>query len=144
MAGYSGTPLAQKLGLKAGQRAVIVQPPEGYAALLGDLPADLHLTYAVEPLEGKPPPEAPLDFIQLFAADRVVLERDFRALAAALKPDGTLWISWPKRASKVPTDLDENVIRAIGLGSGMVDVKVAAVDEVWSALKFVYRVADRR
>ncbi len=85
----------------------------------------------------------PLDFIQFFARDKRQLARHFPALARALVPAGMLWISWPKRASGVPTDLTEDVIRAIGLAHRLVDMKVAAVDEVWSGLKFVRRVRDR-
>src|SRR5947199_364675 len=85
----------------------------------------------------------PLDFVQLFTAEKRELERRFGELARALAPAGMLWISWPKKASGVTTDLTEDVIRAIGLAHGLVDVKVAAVDEVWSGLKFVRRVKDR-
>ncbi|MBZ0298430.1 MAG: DUF3052 family protein [Anaerolineae bacterium] len=133
-AGYSGTPLVKKLGLKPGQRILILNPPENYAATLGDLPDGLLQVETATP---------ELDFIQWFTKDRAELEQQFPDLKAALAPDGMLWISWPKKASKVPTDLDENLIREIGLRNGLVDVKVAAVDATWSGLKFVYRLEDR-
>jgi len=84
-----------------------------------------------------------LDFIQYFTSQRAGLNADFALLKEALRPTGMLWISWPKRAAKMPTDLDENIIRAVGLDHGLVDVKVAAVDLTWSGLKFVYRLSDR-
>jgi len=87
--------------------------------------------------------EKPLDFIQFFTRERAVLENKFATLKNAITQNGSLWISWPKRVAKIKTDLDENIIRDIGLAHGLVDVKVAAVDEVWSGLKFVYRVKDR-
>ena len=95
-------------------------------------PAGVHLTS-----------EAPLDFVHLFTKDRRELERAFKLLAKALGPAGMLWVSWPKKASKVQTDLSEAVVREIGLGAGLVDVKVCAVDEVWSGLKFVIRLKNR-
>ena len=133
-AGYSGTPLVKKLGIKPGQTILILNPPDDYAATLGDLPDDV--TQA-EKLAG------PMDFIQFFTKERAELEDRFDSLKAALKPDGMLWISWPKKASKIPTDLDGNRVREIGLAHGLVDVKVAAVDAIWSGLKFVYRLEDR-
>jgi hypothetical protein len=87
--------------------------------------------------------DAPLDFIHLFTKDQGELEREFPLLAKALAPAGMLWVSWPKGASRVKTDVNETVVRKIGLKTGLVDVKVCAVDEIWSGLKFVYRLADR-
>ena len=133
MAGYSGKPLVRKLGLKSGTIAVL-DAPRGYARTLGKLPSGVtRRTSAV----------GPLDFIQFFTREKQQLERRFAALARALAPAGMLWISWPKRSSGVATDLTEDVIRAIGLAHGLVDVKVAAVDDVWSGLKFVRRLKDR-
>ena len=132
--GYSGTPLIRKLGIKPGQTILILNPPDDYAATLGDMPDGV--TQA-EALDG------PLDFIQFFTKERVELEEYFEGLKTALRPDGTLWISWPKKASKLSSDLDGNRVREIGLAHGLVDVKVAAVDAVWSGLKFVYRLEDR-
>ena len=128
-AGYSQRSLADKLGLKAGMRVVVIHAPEGYPALdkveVVDLPAQA------------------LDFIHLFTKSRAELDAQFPKLKAALTPTGILWISWPKKAAKVETDLDENIVRETGLAIGLVDVKVAAVDAVWSGLKFVYRLKDR-
>ncbi len=133
MAGYSGKPLVQKLGIKAGSTIAILGAPRGYARTLGKLPQVRRRASAA----------GPLDFVQFFTAEKRELERRFAVLARALAPAGMLWISWPKQASGVATDLTEDVIRAIGLAHGLVDVKVAAVDEVWSGLKFVRRVKDR-
>ncbi|HEX4600341.1 MAG TPA: DUF3052 domain-containing protein [Gemmatimonadales bacterium] len=134
MAGYSGKPLVGKLGLKPGLTIAILHAPPAYERTLGRLP---------QPVTRRDRLSGPLDFIQYFARERATLERRFRALARALAPAGMLWISWPKRASGVPTDLTEDVIRTIGLAQGLVDVKVAAVDDVWSGLKFVRRLKDR-
>lgn len=135
MAGYSEKPLAQKLGIKPGMRLVILNAPAGYAATLGELPD------AVEQLTEL---SEQFDFIHFFTTERAHLEQEFPSLKNSLLQTGMLWISWPKKAAKMPTDLDENIIREIGLGNGLVDVKVAAVDERWSGLKFVYRLKDRK
>lgn len=136
MAGYSGTPLVKKLGLKPGQRACILGAPPGYLELLGELPAQVTLTTRL----GKP---QSLDLVHFFVLQTGQLQAKFAGLKAVIRFDGSLWISWPKKASGVKSDLDENRIREIGLHNGLVDVKVIAVDETWSALKFVYRLADR-
>jgi hypothetical protein len=133
-AGYSGKPLAQKLGIKPGFRMLALNPPPGYQALLDPLPDGVEMAPA---LEGQ------FDFIHYFTTERVAFEAVFPALKAGLATAGMLWVSWPKKASKMPTDLDENIIRDIGLRGGLVDVKVAAIDERWSGLKFVYRLKDR-
>jgi hypothetical protein len=135
MAGYSRTPTWKKLGIRAGAGMIHLHSPENYPQLLGKLPPGATL-------ENKLRENAAL--IHYFASERSALSRDFPKLKAALLPDGALWISWPKAASKVPTDLNDNVVREIGLKNGLVDVKVAAVDEVWSGLKFVYRRSDRK
>lgn len=129
-AGYSKRSLADKLGIKPGMRVAVISAPEGYPLPAGVKRVD--------------PPAKPLDFIHLFTVNRSELEKRVPDLKAMLVPSGMLWISWYKKTSKLPTDLDENIIREIGLEHGLVDVKVAAVDEVWSALKFVYRLKDRR
>ncbi|MBL8154539.1 MAG: DUF3052 domain-containing protein [Anaerolineae bacterium] len=134
MAGYSNKPLAQKLGLKPGMRAYFQDAPPGYADLLGELPEGVEV---VEHLDGW------FDFIQVFCTQESALVRTFPRLKAALRPTGMLWLSWPKKAARMPTDLGENRIRQIGLESGLVDVKVIAVDERWSGLKFVIRLRDR-
>lgn len=128
MAGYSGKPLAEKLGLKPGMRLFVDGGPD-------DLDLDGH------PRLSRLPKDA--DCILFFTTERARLERRFSTLIERTVTNGMIWICWPKRASKVPTNLDENVVRGLGLGAGMVDVKVAAVDEVWSGLKFVRRLKDR-
>jgi hypothetical protein len=135
-AGYSGTPLIKKLGLKPGQRACFLNAPEDFPKILGSLPMGIELIQRL-------PKTRSLDFIHYFTKERTKLEKSFPQLKAALNWDGILWISWPKGSSKVPTDLNENIVREIGLDAGLVDVKVAAIDETWSGLKFVYRVKDR-
>ena len=134
MAGYSGKPLVAKLGIKPGATIAILNAPRGYDRILGKMPRDVKRKIAAV---------GALDFVQFFTAERRELERRFPMLERALAPAGMLWISWPKKSSGVTTDLTEDRIRAIGLAHGLVDVKVAAVDEVWSGLKFVRRLADR-
>jgi hypothetical protein len=135
MAGYSGTPLAKKLGIKEGFRLAFVGAPEGFAPGLGPLPAGAEVVEA---------PARPLDLIVGFARSRADLARDFPRLAALLTPAGMLWIAWPKKGSGVATDLTENVVREVGLAAGLVDTKVCAIDEVWSGLRFVVRLRDRK
>ena len=115
-------------------RVAILNAPRGYRATLGKLPAGV--TVAASPRE-------PLPFIQFFAVSRSVLESRLPGLLRALEPAGALWVSWPKKASGMPTDLTEDVVRAIALPTGLVDVKVAAVDDVWSGLKLVRRLKNR-
>ena len=134
MAGYSGTPLPRKLGLPATGRAVLIDAPAGFTKLLGKLPPALELT----PRLGRG--EA---YVHIFATESATLGKRFVTAARALDKAGTLWVSWPKKASGVATDLTEDVVRAIGLEAGLVDVKVCAVDDVWSGLKFMYRLRDR-
>ena len=132
--GYSGKPLASKMGIKSGQRIIILHAPNGYETTLGALPDGVEV---VHDLVGQ------FDLIQYFTTERSAYERDFPILRDALLTAGMLWVSWPKKAAKMATDLDENVIRDIGLANGLVDVKMIAVDERWSGLKFVRRVKDR-
>ncbi len=134
MAGYSKTPLVQKLGIKAGQKAVILNAPRGYRKTLGALPEGASIAESLS---------SEAEFIHLFTTERDELETKFAGLKRKLALHGALWISWPKGAAKVETDLNENIVREIGLKNGLVDVKVCAVDEVWSGLKFVYRLKDR-
>lgn len=134
MAGYSKRSLVQKLGLKPGQRIIILNPPADYDTTLGPLPDNVVIN---ETLSG------PLDFIHYFTKERADLEQQFPRLKQALAPAGMLWISWPKQASKIKTDVTGNVVRDIGLSNGLVDVKVSAIDETWSGLKFVHRLVDR-
>ena len=136
MAGYSGTPLAKKLGFKEGFRAGFLNPPKGFQQELGSLPSGVKISVARLP--------KPLDLILFFADSQQVLKREFPKLARRLEQNGMLWIAWRKKASGVATDLSENGVRKIGLDAGLVDVKVCAVNDVWSGLKFVYRLADRK
>ena len=135
-AGYSGTPLPQKLGIKPNSRVAILNEPPDFAQTLGTLPAGVRVES--ELLDGRPH-----DVIVLFAASRRELERCFNSAARRLEPAGGLWVSWPKKASGVATDLTEDVVRAVGLATGLVDNKVCAVDATWSGLRFVYRTKDR-
>jgi hypothetical protein len=127
-AGYSGTPLPKKLGIKPGHRVLLLGAPEGFA---------LEGVKAVRSLRG------PADVIVSFHRERRDLERRMPALREAMVPNAGLWIAWPKRASKVPTDLTEDVVRELALANVLVDNKVAAIDEVWSGLRLVIRVRDR-
>jgi hypothetical protein len=135
MAGYSGTPLVKKLGFKAGFRAGLVNSPKEFQKELAPLPDDVTISAGTAAKQ--------LDLIILFADSQKTLKRDFPKLARRLVDNGMLWIAWPKKASGIVTDLSENIIRDIGLEAGMVDVKVCAVSDVWSGLKFVYRLKDR-
>ncbi len=134
MAGYSGTPLVQKIGIKPGHRVVLRNHPPTFLKALGKLPEGVQPS---ERLSG----QAAVVFY--FTDKRAELERDFSLLSKTLLPDGMLWIGWPKKASGRPTDLNENIVREVGLKSGLVDVKVCAIDDVWSGLKFVVRLKDR-
>lgn len=133
-AGYSGTPLIKKLGIKEGFRVCLIDAPDGYDALLQPLPADVVVER--EPVEQ-------CDFIQVFVRNRRALQMWLSVLKDYLLPNGMLWVSWPKRTSPLAMDLTGNIVREDGLGTGLVDVKVCAVDADWSGLKFVYRLKDR-
>lgn len=130
MAGYSGTPLAAKLGIKTGYSVFAVNGPPDLAELLSPLPIDVTF---VKKLTNS------VDIIHLFTKSAAELDTKLRAWRTVMKSDGTVWVSWPKKASQVPTDITEDVIRAIALPMGYVDVKVCAVDETWSGLKLVIR-----
>lgn len=134
MAGYSGKSLAKKLGLKAGMRAYVNGAPANYFELLTPLPANVHFLKR---------PAARLDFIHVFAPTLSALLRAVPHLVSSLDVDGMLWLSWPKRASGIVTDVGEADVRRAGLDAGLVNVKICAVDETWSGLKFVYRLDDR-
>ena len=136
MAGYSGTPLIKKLGLKPGHVAQFIGAPAGYIKLLGPLPEGVRVAEREVRNER-------LDFVQLFATERTELERLLPRLMKQVVPTGMIWISWPKKASGVATTVTEDVIREVALPLGLVDVKVCAVDEVWSGLKLVIRVRNR-
>ena len=130
MPGYSGTPLAQKLSIKAHHRILLVNAPDGFTNLLDPLPPGVTLSNR---LRGK------VDGVHLFTTQRSTLATSLEGFMERVAPDGMIWISWPKRASKVPTDVTEDVVRAEALPLGLVDVKVCAVDAVWSGLKLVIR-----
>jgi hypothetical protein len=135
MAGYSGTPLIQKIGIKPGHRIILRNHPASFVKDLGKLPEGAQSS---DRLSGKAN-------VAVYFTERLAdLEKDFPRLAAVLVPDGMLWISWPKKTSKRVTDLTEDVVRRVGLACGLVDVKVCAIDETWSGLKFVIRVKDRK
>jgi hypothetical protein len=134
MAGYSGTPLPKKLGIK-----------EGFRVAFLDLPSDVkaELKGALASCQSVKDGKAPLDFAMVFVKSQAELKKEFPRFARLLAPAGMLWASWPKKTSGVATDLTENDVRRIGLEVGLVDVKVCAVNDVWSGLKFVIRVKDR-
>ncbi len=134
-AGYSKRSLVQKLGLKPGFKFILLNAPPDYNHALDPLPENVSISESLD--------DKPFDFIHFFTKSKSELENRFNELKQALAFDGMLWISWPKKASKVETDVSSSVVREIGLAHGLVDVKVAAVDEVWSGLKFVYRIEDR-
>jgi hypothetical protein len=134
MAGYSGTPLAKKLGLRPGSRVVVSDAPPNYAALLEPLPDGVRFDAAAS--------EA-TDLVHAFCTRRDELEARLAAWRRQIRPDAMVWVSWPKKPAKVPTDITEDTIRAAALPLGFVDVKVCAVDEVWSGLKLVIRKALR-
>jgi hypothetical protein len=133
-AGYSGTPLPRKLGIKAGARVAVLSAPAGFDDTLGTLPDGVAVRRRLR---------GPVDVIVFFATSRVELERRIEALRSALDPAGRLWVAWPKRASGVATDVTEDVVREVALAHRLVDNKVAAVDSTWSGLQLVIRVADR-
>lgn len=134
MAGYSGTPLAKKLGIKEGSRILLVNPPETFQSELGELPEDVVFVKRATNA---------IDIILFFVLTERELARDFAKLAARLVANGMIWIAWPKKSSGVATDLVFDSVQRIGLNAGLVDVKICAVDEIWSGLKFVYRLKDR-
>lgn len=126
--------LYEKLGIKTGYKIFVLNAPENYKILLSELPENIYI---------KRKPELNLDFIHFFTNSRSELLGYFNVLKKYLALNGILWISWPKKSSKVKTDLDGNIVRETGLKEGLVDVKVVSVNEIWSGLKFVYRIKDR-
>src|SRR5438105_2897393 len=131
MVGYSGTPLAQKLGIKEGHRVVLLGAPAGFATTLEPLPP----VVVAKALRGA----ASADVVVLFVTRRAELEQKLAGVRAALDPAGGFWVAWPKKASKVPTDITEQTIRDVALPTGLVDNKVCAIDETWSGLRLVIR-----
>jgi hypothetical protein len=135
MAGYSGTPLPKKLGIKEGHDVAFVAAPDGFRDTLGELPDGVRV---------KSRATGPLDVIVVFVTRRAELERRFDRLRAAMDPAAGLWVAWPKRSSGVETDMTEDVAREVGLAKGLVDNKVCAIDETWSGLRLVIRLKDRK
>jgi hypothetical protein len=135
VAGYSKTPLADKLGIKSGFQMAVVNPPENYFKILGPLPETIRILKK---------PSGGMDFIQFFTRSRSEYEKKLTGLKELLVSNGMIWVSWPKAASKVPTDVTEKVVRDFALKAGLVDIKVCAVDETWSGLKLVIPVKDRK
>jgi hypothetical protein len=134
MAGYSGKPLVQKLGIKPGFRILAAGAPVAYGELVGGLPAQATMVSE---------PRSALDMVHLFATEAATLGDRLRLYRDAIAPDGMVWVSWPKKSSGVPTDLTDRVVREIALPLGLVDVKVCAIDDTWSALKFVIPTEQR-
>lgn len=135
VAGYSGTPLPKKLGIRSGSRVAVLSPPDGFLdSTLAPLPDEVELRSRAR---------GPLDVILFFTKRRAELERRLDTLAGALDRAGALWVAWPKGSSGVTTDLTENVVRDVALPKGLVDTKVAAIDDVWSGLKLVIRLENR-
>ena len=135
MVGYSGTPLARKLGIKEGGRLALLEAPEGFEEELAPLPGGVQVLRRLA---------SNVDVAVLFVTERRQLEKRFDAVATAVFPAGGFWVAWPKRASKVPTDLTEDVLRKVALPKGLVDNKVCAVSDVWSGLRLVWRKENRR
>lgn len=133
--GYSRTPLAKKLGIKSKSRIALIGQPEYYFKLFSDLPEDIEIISDKRVLK---------DLIHYFTKSSSELKKDIQSLKQQLEQDGSLWISWPKKSSKIETDINENIIRDIALKNGLVDIKVCAVDEIWSGLKLVIPVKERQ
>ena len=133
-AGYSGTPLARKLGIAAGDEVFLVGAPANYRELVAPLPEGVRFVSRM--VNGT-------DLVHVFATERSKLEKAIRAALSKLPADGVIWASWPKKSSKVPTDITEDTIREIAIPLGLVDVEVCAVDDVWSGLKLVIRRENR-
>jgi len=134
MAGYSGKPLVQKLGIKPGFCIFVDGLSVGYGDIVGDLPDGVRIMRVAK---------APLDLVHLFATEAKGLAARLRSYRKAIAPDGMIWASWPKKATGVATDVTETVVRATALANGLVDIKVCAVDDVWSGLKLVIPVKER-
>jgi hypothetical protein len=131
-AGYSGTPLPTKLGIAARMRVAVLHAPDGFDARLGALPADVRLQHGLRKTDR-------VDLVIGFVTERAHLERNIGWLVTTLPPAGALWVAWPGRAAKVPTDMTEDVVREVALPLGWVDTEVCAIDDVWSGLRLVLR-----
>ncbi len=130
--GFSSTPLPQKLGIRAGTRVAVLHAPEGFDLAAGTLPDEASVQHGLRRSQQ-------VDLILGFVTERDHLARNIGWLVGTLPPDGAFWVAWPKRASKMPTDMSDDAVRAIALPIGWVDVKVCAIDDTWSALKLVLR-----
>ena len=135
MAGYSGTPLTKKLGIKEGFRVGLANSPKGFRSELVDVPENVKFSTERFPKQ--------LDLILLFIDSSRMLEKDFPRMMRKLPANGSLWVAWPKKSSGIPTDLSFDSVQKFGLAAGLVDVKICAVNDTWSGLKFVYRLKDR-
>lgn len=135
MAGYSGTPLAQKLGIKPGMIVLTIDPPENYRRLLEPIPSGVNFARR---------PTGSTKFVHFFAVRRSELAKELSILRRKIAEDAAVWVSWPKKSSGVATDITEDVIRAVALPLGFVDIKVCAVDETWSGLKLMIRRENRK
>jgi hypothetical protein len=132
MAGYSGTPLDKKLGIKPGHRVLLEGAPDGFVGGTLALPVDVELVH-----------DGPIDVAVAFVTSRAQLEDRWEPITRSLRADGAFWVAWPKKASKMPTDMTEDVVRDVGLPGGLVDNKVCAIDDVWSGLRLVVRRENR-
>lgn len=135
MAGYSGTPLPQKLGIKPGMIVVAIDPPDDYRKVLGQIPSGVN--FATRPVGNT-------KFVHLFVKERRALGNQLQLLRRKIAEDAAIWVSWPKKSSGVPTDVTEDVIRSVALPLGFVDIKVCAVDDTWSGLKLMVRRENRK
>jgi Protein of unknown function (DUF3052) len=144
MPGYSGTPLPKKLGIKPGFQVHLMNAPAEVSAELSDALAECNVNNRKSSLDKSSLNKSVLDFVMLFTRSRLELTREFSRITKQLSPAGMFWVSWPKKSSGVATDVNENAVREIGLAAGLVDVKVCAVTDVWSGLKFVRRLHDRK
>jgi hypothetical protein len=135
MAGYSGTTLVKKLGIKEGFKIFLLNAPENYLQLLSPLPEEVKIVLEIT---------RDTDLIHIFSTKRIDLVRELNASLAKLKADGVIWASWPKKSSRVPTDITEDTIREVALPLGLVDIKVCAIDDVFSGLKLVIRRENRK
>jgi hypothetical protein len=135
MAGYSGTPLVKKLGIKEGFKIFLLNAPENYLQLVSPLPEEVKIVQKIT---------SDMDLIHIFSTKKIDLVRELNASLAIIKPDGVIWVSWPKKSSSLPTDITEDTIREIALPLGLVDIKVCAIDEVLSGLKLVIRKENRK
>lgn len=134
MVDYSTTPLIKKLGIKEKHRVTFNNAPPGFRELLGEMPPGVQVLESLK---------KPLDFVLFFTTSHTDLTRRFAKLAAPLAANGMLWVAYPKKSSGMATDLNFNLVQAIGLEAGLVDTKICAIDEIWSGVKFVYRLKDR-